>query len=215
MGRGIFDSHGTCAAKANEAGTPPCEAEIKTDLNMSNPFGNSVTPPTLSQQMRREKFKVGLYVGLATATLLIAGTLIEGCNRQPVSAAATSEDPADALVVSTNESNSTNTPPAQKPDVALTPTNSAKAPPPAPEPVGAAPVPTAAPVTPSGVAAPGSSQMVYVVKRGDTLSRIARAHGTTVKALKAANGIEGDRIDAGQKLKLPSAGARVAGPAQG
>ena len=182
---------------------------------MSNPFGNSVTPPTLSQQVRREKFKVGVYVGLATATLLIAGTLIEGCNRQPASATAASEDPADAVLAPTNASNSTNTPPAQKSDAALTPTNSAKALPPAPEPVGVAPVPTAAPVTPSGTAAPGSSQMVYVVKRGDTLSRIARAHATTVKALKAANGLEGDRIDAGQKLKLPSATARVAGLAQG
>jgi LysM repeat protein len=63
--------------------------------------------------------------------------------------------------------------------------------------------------------APVLLKMVYVVKRGDTLSRIARAHGTTVKALKAANGLEGDRIDAGQKLKLPSASARVAGLAQG
>jgi len=31
-------------------------------------------------------------------------------------------------------------------------------------------------------------ETLYVVKSGDSLTRIAKAHGTTVKALKAANG---------------------------
>jgi LysM repeat protein len=43
----------------------------------------------------------------------------------------------------------------------------------------------------------------YVVKSGDTLGRIARAHKTTVPALKAANGFTGDRIAIGQSLKMP------------
>jgi peptidoglycan DL-endopeptidase LytF len=43
----------------------------------------------------------------------------------------------------------------------------------------------------------------YVVKRGDTLDRIARTHRTTVSALKAANGLTSDRIVAGRSLKLP------------
>jgi len=45
----------------------------------------------------------------------------------------------------------------------------------------------------------------YVIKSGDTLSRIAKVHGTTVKALKAANGLESDRIVIGAKLKIPTA----------
>jgi hypothetical protein len=45
----------------------------------------------------------------------------------------------------------------------------------------------------------------YEVKPGDTLISIARRHQTTVKALKAANGLTSDMIVAGIRLKLPSA----------
>ena len=51
----------------------------------------------------------------------------------------------------------------------------------------------------------GHSTTVYVVKSGDTLGRIARAHGTTVKAIEAANGLNGDRIVVGLKLTIPEA----------
>jgi LysM repeat protein len=46
--------------------------------------------------------------------------------------------------------------------------------------------------------------MTYEVKRGDTLTRIAKTHGTTVKALREANGMKTDRILVGQKLKVPA-----------
>lgn len=52
----------------------------------------------------------------------------------------------------------------------------------------------------------------YTVQRGDTLSSIARMHGTTVDALRTANSIRGDRIVPGQSLKVPgSAEARSSG----
>jgi LysM repeat protein len=44
---------------------------------------------------------------------------------------------------------------------------------------------------------------VYVVKSGDTLTRIARQHGVTVRQLREANGIRGDRIMPNQRLTLP------------
>jgi LysM repeat protein len=44
----------------------------------------------------------------------------------------------------------------------------------------------------------------YVVKSGDSLSKIASAHGTTVAALRAANHLKGDRILKGQKLVIPA-----------
>lgn len=50
-------------------------------------------------------------------------------------------------------------------------------------------------------AAPG--QPIYIVKSGDTLSRIARHFGTTVKAIESENNLLTTRIKVGQKLKIP------------
>jgi len=44
------------------------------------------------------------------------------------------------------------------------------------------------------------------VVRGDTLSKLAGTHGTTVEALRAENGIEGDLIEVGQVLRIPAGG---------
>jgi len=43
----------------------------------------------------------------------------------------------------------------------------------------------------------------YVVKKGDTLSAIARRNGTTVSKLKSANGLSSDNIAIGKKLRVP------------
>lgn len=43
----------------------------------------------------------------------------------------------------------------------------------------------------------------YTVRRGDTLSGIASAHGITVTALRAENGLQGDLIRVGQVLTIP------------
>ncbi|MCG8463137.1 MAG: LysM peptidoglycan-binding domain-containing protein, partial [Holophagales bacterium] len=51
-----------------------------------------------------------------------------------------------------------------------------------------------------------SNPGTYRVRRGDTLSRIAARHGTTVAAVQAANGLrDADRLVVGQKLTIPSA----------
>ena len=49
-----------------------------------------------------------------------------------------------------------------------------------------------------------SGTELYVVKSGDTLTKIAKAHGTTVRAIKAANNLTTNRIAVGKKLKIPS-----------
>lgn len=77
------------------------------------------------------------------------------------------------------------------------------------------PPPTPAATTPAAAAAAGTTasagagaaegEKVHVVKRGDNLTKIARLHGTTVKALRAANSLKTDRIHEGQKLKIPAA----------
>tara|TARA_R110002012_G_scaffold258598_10_gene439578 strand:+ start:183602 stop:185362 length:1761 start_codon:yes stop_codon:yes gene_type:complete len=48
---------------------------------------------------------------------------------------------------------------------------------------------------------------VYVVKGGDTLSKIARGHGVSVDALKTANDLTGSNIRIGQSLTIPGAAA--------
>ncbi len=60
-----------------------------------------------------------------------------------------------------------------------------------------------APVAEEIVAAPAASE--YTVRRGDTLSQIARAYGVTVMAIAAANGIDNpSQLAAGQRLTIPA-----------
>ena len=57
----------------------------------------------------------------------------------------------------------------------------------------------------------------YTVKSGDTLSKIATAHKTTVKELQRLNNLPTTQIKVGQKLKLPPGTGAVPGavpPAQ-
>ena len=58
------------------------------------------------------------------------------------------------------------------------------------------------------LAASGSSEYMstYVVKKGDTLSSIAAAHGTTVSDIVTTNGISASaELYVGQKLDIPGA----------
>ncbi len=43
----------------------------------------------------------------------------------------------------------------------------------------------------------------HTVARGDTLYGLARKYGSTVAKIKSANGLSGDLIRIGQKLKIP------------
>lgn len=47
------------------------------------------------------------------------------------------------------------------------------------------------------------TQLRVTVQPGDTLSGLARRHKTTVEALQAANGLQGDQVVVGQELTLP------------
>jgi LysM repeat protein len=59
-----------------------------------------------------------------------------------------------------------------------------------------------APTAPSGATDAGGE--LYTVKSGDTLQKIAKAHGTTAKAIQAANNLSTTKILVGKKLKLPA-----------
>jgi len=48
----------------------------------------------------------------------------------------------------------------------------------------------------------------HVVRKGDTLGKIARAHHVSVAKIRAANGLDGTRLSAGTKLVLPGVKAK-------
>ena len=69
----------------------------------------------------------------------------------------------------------------------------------------AAPAAPAAPVAPAAPAAPAASASgnTYTVKKGDNLTKIAKAYGTTVAKLTELNGIKNaNLINVGQVLKV-------------
>ena len=57
----------------------------------------------------------------------------------------------------------------------------------------------------AGRAAPADAVAVHVVRRGDSLERIARLYGATVEALRRANGLTSSLIHPGQPLRVPRA----------
>jgi LysM repeat protein len=87
-------------------------------------------------------------------------------------------------------------------------------------------IPAPAPTTTSSLAAtgltgtsdatvPGASTTTgetYVVKAGDNLTKIAKQFGITVKQLRAANNIKGDRLVPKQRLVIPAKASTTAAP---
>jgi LysM repeat protein len=65
----------------------------------------------------------------------------------------------------------------------------------------------------TATAATGASDSsTHVVKPGENLLRIAKKHGTTVKAIRTANSLTSDTIKAGQKLVIPAPSSAAATP---
>jgi LysM repeat protein len=64
------------------------------------------------------------------------------------------------------------------------------------------------PLADAGAAAPAGK--TYRVKPGDNLTKIAQAHGTTVKALRSLNQLKSDRIVANQTLQIPASSPTAA-----
>ena len=52
---------------------------------------------------------------------------------------------------------------------------------------------------------PAEATALHVVRRGDTLARIARRHGASIEALRRANGLTSSLIHPGQALRVPLA----------
>jgi LysM repeat protein len=161
-------------------------------VNPSNPFQiPSCLQRADSQQRRRERFKKGFIAAVVAVVILLVGLLIEGC----MSEQTTTPPPAKKVTQSTGVPASWTTP-------ALTAEQQPK---PVPQPNLNATSQIAPAVSTENAAIASQPETLYVVKSGDSLTRIAKAHGTTVQTLKAANGLKSDRIVVGAKLKIPTA----------
>lgn len=75
--------------------------------------------------------------------------------------------------------------------------------------------PTGSPSLAPGGATPApveSGEQNYTVKSGDSLTKIAKDHGTTVTALRKLNKLTTDKIKVGDKLKIPARSAPATTP---
>ena len=165
---------------------------------MSNPFHQATASRSEAALLSREKFKIGFISALVTAVMFVIGILIEGCHPQSGRAEAATNSVA---AISTNPTN----PGAMlipAPGTATSPVSPGNAACVEPAEDTAVPATASPPRFPPLLAAAGLERM-YVVQPGDTLFRISQKEATSVKALKTLNGLKTDRIDAGQKLKLP------------
>lgn len=161
-------------------------------MNTSNPFQIPVCLQRAdSQQRRQERFRKGFIAVVAAIVVLLVGLLIEGCMSEKSTAAAPT--PGQTIIVQPAPQVNPDTIAGQNPGQSLQP----KATPPH--------QPAAPAVSDNSAASNPAKTLIYTVKSGDTLTRIAKAHGTTVKALKAVNSLENDRIVVGAKLKIPEA----------
>jgi LysM repeat protein len=150
-------------------------------MNNTNPFVPQGS--VLEQNKRRSRMKVAVFCVLAVSVAGLSAMLIQGCKKEQ-----TPEIPP------TGE---TNPPPmldTNPPPVATNP------------PVVVPPLPTNPPVVSAIV--PEATGSEYTVVKGDTLAKIAKAHGVTLKALEAANpGVVPTKLKVNQKLAIPAGGA--------
>lgn len=56
---------------------------------------------------------------------------------------------------------------------------------------------------------PSEPTVEIIVKRGDSLDKLARNNGTTIEAIKKANNLKSDMLNVGQSLRIPTGGKAV------
>jgi LysM repeat protein len=165
-------------------------------MNNPNPF---VPKGSLLEQQSQRRFRLKLAVGciLAVSVTGLVAMLIVGCKRENPDVSQTSFE--------------TNTPPAEMANPPVTETNPPLPAPPvvsntAPVFIPSVPPPVQPPVPPSQ--ATETTGSTYEVVSGDTLAKIAKAHGVTLKALEAANpGVDPKKLHPKQKLNIPAPAA--------
>jgi len=159
-------------------------------MNNPNPF---VPKGSILEQQskRRSRLKLAVFCTLAIGVAGLSAMLIQGCKReQPTDTTDTSTPTIDTNVTSVTD---TSAPPTVVTSSVVTP-----------------PV-----VTPTVVVPPVETATTeYVIVKGDTLGKIAKRNGVTLKALEDANlGVVPTKLKVGQKIQLPAPTASAAAPA--
>lgn len=151
------------------------------------------------QSLRRSRLKIGVSCVLAVSVIGLVGMLIQGCKREKPDA---DLNPPPAVDTNAFALDNTNPPP-------VVDTNAPVIPPPV---TTNLPAPAPLPVPPPVVENPPPTGTDYTVAKGDSLAKIAKKNGVSLKALEAANpGVVPTKLKVGQKLTIPAGGATSAG----
>jgi LysM repeat protein len=144
----------------------------------------------------KTNFRIAVFTVLAVHVVLLGGLLMQGCKKQDETPANPAKTNAEVFPALTNPSV------AYYPTNPVAPeTNLAQIPAPAPAPTILV-EPTPAPTPPA------AATQEYVIVRNDTLAKIAKAHGTSVKAIETANpGIKPTKLKPGDKIQIPASAA--------
>jgi len=156
-------------------------------MSAQNPFQIPTCFKLDIEQRRRERFKKTVVTAVIVSVAVVIGLLIEGCVSEKSQANA---EQTQANAIQTPAQAGAPVQPVSRISLPVQPC-----------PVATVPKQTATPADPPHI----TGVAVYLVKSGDTLGRIAKAHHTTIKAIQAANHLDGDRISIGEKLNLPTA----------
>lgn len=182
-------------------------------MSPSNPILPPGSPLQGPQRDNNSKLLVSMVLIVAVHACVLSALLIQGCKRQDTgkeSAVATNEEPPFARVPAPPTPAPEQPTASAVPSVATPQTNTPVLPPPQAAAsnfvVTPPPMEMVAPGAAPSAAKPAVSgnPSVYVVKKGDTLTRVAKAHGVSVPAIRAANALKTDRLLVGQKLKIPA-----------
>jgi len=159
---------------------------------------------------------------LTVHVVVIGGLLLQGCkdtkSTTPETTAnpdQTTNNPGDLSTLPPVTNNyAPAVPPGTNPGIAATPGTT---PLPGTNPMANTTLPMAQPITPpiTQPAAPATTD--YVIARGDTLAKIAKKNGVSLKTLTDANpGVDARKLRIGAKLQIPgSASAPLAGDVSG
>jgi LysM repeat protein len=156
------------------------------------------------QSKRRSNLKIGVSCVLAVGIIGLLAMLIQGCKRDTSSETPTTTDQDTNVPAIQTDTNAptmvdTNAPIVTAPVLTNTP----------PPPVVTQPMIPAPAENPAPAETGGSE---YVVVSGDTLGKIAKKNGVTLKALEAANpGVNAKHLKVKQKLIIPGGGSTPGG----